>query len=142
MTPVIDLCARAVIIKSGSILLCKSKGKSYYFFPGGHIEANEAAAAALRRELTEELGVSIKNAQFIGAVENFYAEDGQNIHEINLVFKAELNETGELVSREAHLEFSYQPLSDLANLTILPVTLKDSLVTWLKDKKTFWASNG
>jgi 16S rRNA (cytosine1402-N4)-methyltransferase len=56
----IPVCA-AVIFRSGAVLLCRRgpgrKHAGKWEFPGGRIEDGESAAAALKRELREELGI-------------------------------------------------------------------------------------
>ena len=70
-----EIGARAFIRNRNKILVCVSKKSGIRFFPGGHIEYGETAAA-LKRELKEELGVRLKRASFIGTVENIYKEGG------------------------------------------------------------------
>ena len=48
----IEILVRAVIQNKGKILVCQkigkeSRGKDYYFFPGGHMEFAEGASEAL-----------------------------------------------------------------------------------------------
>ena len=53
--------AAAVIRRRGNVLICDrpaEKPPAGWEFPGGKVEAGETPAAALRRELMEELGVS------------------------------------------------------------------------------------
>ena len=58
--------AAAVIERPGEFLLAqRPEGKpypGYWEFPGGKIEAGEDARAALARELTEELGIEVREA--------------------------------------------------------------------------------
>ena len=54
--------AAAVIRRQGEVLICDrpaEKPPAGWEFPGGKVEAGETPAAALRRELVEELGVSV-----------------------------------------------------------------------------------
>jgi 8-oxo-dGTP diphosphatase len=56
--------ASAVIIKDGKILLIRRRhnGVEYLVYPGGGIEEGEAPIDALRREVSEELGLEIKSS--------------------------------------------------------------------------------
>jgi 8-oxo-dGTP diphosphatase len=55
-----------VMIKDGRILLChRSPNRRWYpdvwDLPGGHVEPGETSTEALKRELLEELGVSVQS---------------------------------------------------------------------------------
>jgi 8-oxo-dGTP pyrophosphatase MutT (NUDIX family) len=56
--------------------------------PGGTIEFGERAAAALRREFLEELGVPITEPEPLTVLESIYAHNGAPGHEIVIVLKA------------------------------------------------------
>ena len=66
MTRTIDVAAAILIRPDGAVLLAqRPPGKvypGYWEFPGGKLEAGEAPAQALARELHEELGVDIEDA--------------------------------------------------------------------------------
>jgi len=133
------ICVRAVIQQNGKILVCKEKGKNYYFLPGGHLEFGEKAQETLFRELKEELNVSLKKCKFIGVVENVYVEDSKTYHEINLVFETEVDKIF-TQSQEDHIEFLLVEISKFSKMNVLPIALKKMVLKWLKDKKPFFAT--
>ena len=55
-----DLRAAAVILDRGRVLLHRREGDSFWSLPGGRIEAGEEAAAAVVREMQEELGQAVE----------------------------------------------------------------------------------
>ncbi|HET6400944.1 MAG TPA: NUDIX domain-containing protein [Candidatus Kapabacteria bacterium] len=59
--------AVALLVKDGCVLMGERKPKKVYplhwEFPGGKLESNESAVDAMRRELREELGVEIEDAE-------------------------------------------------------------------------------
>jgi 8-oxo-dGTP pyrophosphatase MutT (NUDIX family) len=62
--PMAEAIVAGVMIKDGRILLChRSADRQWYpdvwDLPGGHVELGESPTEALRRELAEELGVSV-----------------------------------------------------------------------------------
>ncbi len=134
-----DLIARAVILDKDKILLCRKKEEDYYFFPGGHVEFSERAELAIARELLEEIDVSPSRVNYIGTVENLITEAEEKIHEINLVFEAEILEK-EIKLTEEHLDFYWIELSKLEKEKILPVVLKESVIKWVADRQRFWGS--
>ena len=66
----------AVIEHQGRILLAQRAAGKYlslkWEFPGGKIEPNETAEAALVREIREELGCTVEHLQFISQTTHHY----------------------------------------------------------------------
>ncbi len=66
------------IERDGAYLLCrrpehKARGGCWEF-PGGKLEAGESVAAALVRELREELGIEIRAGESLACVEHAYPD--------------------------------------------------------------------
>ncbi|MEA3399066.1 MAG: NUDIX hydrolase [Patescibacteria group bacterium] len=53
-----------IIIKNEKILMLKGKGYEELWTPGGKVDGNETDEEYLRRELKEEIGINLTNAQF------------------------------------------------------------------------------
>ena len=136
----IDLLVRAIIEIGGKILVCKKKGRKYYFFPGGHVEFGESAKKALKREIREGLGLNIKECAFIGGSEHSFIEDGKKYHEINLAFQAKTDKI-RTESKENHLQFFLLDRKQLIKQIVLPEVLKKALLKWFRNKKIFWVTH-
>lgn len=132
-----ELCVRGIVQKENKILVCKNKENDYYFFPGGHIEFGETAKQALIRELNEELNILVKKVSFIGMGENIFSQEDQKHHEINLVFEV-LTDEVEDKSKEDHIDFFFFDKERFSKEKILPISLKEAIIKWRKDKKLFW----
>ncbi len=66
--------AAAVIVDDGYVLLHRAAHEDFWSLPGGRVEAGEASAATVARELTEELGpaVDARVGRLLWVVENFF----------------------------------------------------------------------
>lgn len=82
----------AVVINNGKVLLARhtyGNGRGKLIIPGGYVNKNEAPQDALKREYTEETGVTVEPINIIGI--RF------NMHDWYVVFRAEYV-SGEAVS--------------------------------------------
>ena len=116
----IETIARGVCIADGRILLCRAKGGSTTYLPGGHIEFGETGRQALVREMAEETGLAAGTGRFLGCVENSFLQHGKPHAEINLVYELTLPAGAEVRACEDWIEFVWWPLDDLAAARLLP----------------------
>jgi ADP-ribose pyrophosphatase YjhB (NUDIX family) len=63
---------RVFLVKNQQILLVKHTYSNQWFLPGGGLKKGETLEQAIRRELTEELGVRIEKLELFGAYNNFF----------------------------------------------------------------------
>jgi ADP-ribose pyrophosphatase YjhB (NUDIX family) len=63
-----------------------TKGVTFYRPLGGGIDFGETAAAAVTRELQEELGTEVADLRYLGTLENIFEYEGQPGHEIVMLF--------------------------------------------------------
>lgn len=133
----IEVILRLIIRRGNEILLTKNKSEGFFFFPGGHLEFGETVEEGIQRELREELDTKAKSHEFVGAVENIFEEEGETHHEINLVFKAEIEDPHDN-SQEDHIDFHFKPIGELKDINMLPETLKEQIMEWFEDRKCFW----
>ncbi|MBB5573162.1 MULTISPECIES: NUDIX hydrolase [Rhizobium] len=69
----IRIAAALILRGNGDTLLVRKRGTSAFMQPGGKIEAGETAAAALIRELSEEIGLRFAETQ-LSPIGRFEAE--------------------------------------------------------------------
>ncbi|AUL74460.1 7,8-dihydro-8-oxoguanine-triphosphatase [Pseudoalteromonas sp. 13-15] len=78
MTIKIVNVAVGVIKKNNAIFICKRADDQHqgglWEFPGGKVEANESVFAALKRELTEEVGITIHSSSQLMVIEHDYGD--------------------------------------------------------------------
>lgn len=146
------LLSRAVIIQDDHLLLAYDPRKepkhyyelnvAFYYLPGGHIELNESAEAAVLREIYEETGFDSYIERFLGVLEHSWSFPGDEVcchtHEINLIFKVNLKEVDGLIpisQKEEHVAFHWVPLKEICDIDFRPESLKNILPQWLADQK-------
>ncbi len=82
--------SRAVVFDvDDNIALFHATKKHYHKLPGGGIEQGEDIETALRRELMEEIGCSVKNLQELGRVEEYRNE--REFHQVSYCFLADVD---------------------------------------------------
>ena len=79
----------AVLQRGERVLLCERAEGSHlaghWEFPGGKVEPGEARAAALEREIAEELGCTVRATEELVAIEHCYPELAIRLHPIRCV---------------------------------------------------------
>jgi 8-oxo-dGTP pyrophosphatase MutT (NUDIX family) len=140
-----ELIARGVCLHRGHVLLCRNRKKGNVYLPGGHLEGEERAPDALRRELQEELGRRCTVGRFLGTIQHAFDEKNKRIVEINFVFTFRLPRASLKTappSREEKLEFFWCPLNALARARLEPRIAARLLPNWLRASSgpSRWAS--
>lgn len=145
----IHVLARAVIVQHDHILLAYDPrpkpmhyyqlNQPFYYLPGGHIEFQEAAEAAVVREVLEETGYAAADPKFLGCIEHAWQFEGDHVcchtHEINLIFKtiiADLHYPHLPQQQEEHVSLAWIALNDLSTIDLRPDPLKKLIPLWLK----------
>ena len=129
---VTDVAVGVLLLPDGSFLLTsRPEGKvyaGYWEFPGGKLEAGETVEQALRRELHEELGITIGGAELWKTQLVDYPHALVRLH-----FCKVRQWAGELQMREAQ-SFAWQRLP-VAVMPVLPGTVP--VLTWLAEERGF-----
>lgn len=119
----IRVVARGIFRREGKILvqggIDEAKGERFFLLPGGAVEFGELAAAALAREVQEEMGYAAQVGARIGCIENLFVFEEQPGHEIVLVFEATFAtddpyRKAVIPGREGGLPFLWMPLTEFA----------------------------
>ena len=128
----VDVAVGVLIVPDGRFLITsRPEGKVYaghWEFPGGKLEAGESVAAALQRELHEELGIVIGTAQPWKTILHDYAHALVRLH-----FCKVFDWTGAFEMREAQ-QMSWQTLP-VEVMPLLPGTLP--VLSWLAEERGF-----
>jgi 8-oxo-dGTP diphosphatase len=129
---VVDVAVGVLVQANGDFLLTsRPPGKvyeGYWEFPGGKLEQGESVEQALRRELQEEIGVTI------GAVHPWKVEMVDYPHAlVRLNFCKVFEWSGELQMHEGQL-FAWQTLP-VSVAPVLPGTIP--VLAWFAEERAF-----
>ncbi len=84
--------AKALVVSNGKVLLnrCRSRLGEYYALPGGGQHPGETLEEAVKRELLEETGVTVRPKRLAALYERIASgrEDGAN-HKMYFIFECE-----------------------------------------------------
>ncbi|WP_322752589.1 NUDIX domain-containing protein [Frankia sp. Cas3] len=132
------ISARIVFLTRDRVLLANRRGESWYFLPGGHVAAGETVEVALRRETTEATGLHVGDLQFLGCAEHSYQEKGIRVHELNVLFVAELPWGAEIGSREDDVHITSIAIGSLDGIDLRPVSLTSAIIEWRATHRPLW----
>ncbi len=79
--------------REGHVLVHRAVHEAFWTFPGGGAEIGETSEETLRREMVEELGVSVRVERLLWIVENFFHYEGRDWHELGVYYKMEVPDT-------------------------------------------------
>ncbi len=112
-----ELCVGAVACDADHLLLVRrghGPAAGTWSVPGGRVEAGEALAEAVVRELAEETGLEAVCDELVGWVERF----GEGHHFVILDFRVSILEGGDPVPGGDAAEAAWVPLADVATLPL------------------------
>lgn len=129
--------AAGIAIEDGHVLIHRATFEKFWTFPGGRIEQGETSGETLIREMREELLVEVDVGPLSFLIESFFADIGQQFHEIGFYHAIRLPEgfsrlRGDVCHRitdGAPLEFRWVPADtdSLASWNLFPPVLRPRL---------------
>ncbi len=129
--PDIHVSAAVIVDEAGRVLVVRKQGTSMFMQPGGKPEAGESAAQTLIRELHEELGLELDEADlqplgsFVSAAAN---EPGHRV--IAEAFATSVDPQAVTVQAEL-AELCWITPDDIATLPLAPLSVEHLLpIAW------------
>lgn len=129
--PDIHVSAAVIVDEAGRVLVVRKQGTSMFMQPGGKPEAGESAAQTLIRELHEELGLELDEADlqplgsFVSAAAN---EPGHRV--IAEAFATSVDPQAVRVQAEL-AELRWITPDDIATLPLAPLSVEHLLpIAW------------
>ncbi len=129
------ISVRCVFTRGNEILVQLSKKGDFYRLPGGRVRPDETLIKALKRELLEELGISVEEpTRLLYVVDSFYRRRSNIVHDIGFYFYCEKYE-GDIKPREEHIRVKWIPLEKISKDNFRPAPLAELLkMNFLEEK--------
>lgn len=83
----------AVIVHNNKLLAQKNVKTNEYYLPGGRINYGESSEEAIKREIREELGVTVIDYSSLWINECFFVDSGTRFHEVGIYYLVNLENT-------------------------------------------------
>lgn len=113
----------AILEHEGKLLIHKPVGMDYTYIPGGRVQIGESSEDAVKRELREELDISLNIVGVPYVVENFFEYDGEIYHELSFFFKVTTQDTQNLPKEgeiRDNVAFFWRDADDIEDLNLKP----------------------
>lgn len=128
------VAAKACIVNDANEVLVIRESSQYedstnvrgYDVPGGRMNMDETLEEALRREVREEVGLSITACELIDAYDTFNQKGDEVWHVVRLYYKVRC-EPGEVVLSKDHDEYKWVPIETIEYAGVI-----DNLIPILK----------
>lgn len=90
----------AVLVETPKGFVLEKSTLGFYFLVGGRVQVGETSLEAAKREVQEELGISLENLKLKAIIENFFSEtentSGKQVQEICFVYRSEVKDSLEM----------------------------------------------
>lgn len=127
-----------VAVDAGRVLIHRAERDAFWALPGGHGELFEPSPETLRREMIEELGLTVEVGPLAWVIENFFEFNGRHYHELGFYYRMTLPADCALLQggdgpfpgletdygpEALPLIFRWQPITALDAITLYPECL-------------------
>jgi 8-oxo-dGTP pyrophosphatase MutT (NUDIX family) len=123
-----------ILIENDHLLLHKDVNDEHWSLPGGRVQLMEESRESLKREYSEELGVTISVDKMLFTAENFFTYRGANFHEIGFYYLVTtgngsglFNENSFYGKEGERLIYRWVPIVDLEKEEIRPQFIRNEL---------------
>ncbi len=132
------VCATAVIVQraNGDILLvkrAKDPAKGTWDLPGGFADFGENFEDAARREIQEELGITLSHFEYLGSFPNVYTYKDISYQTIDVVLIADVGDVEIDLETDELLDFSWQNPKNVDLETVGLVSIQAALKVYCQN---------
>ncbi|MFA7044527.1 MAG: NUDIX domain-containing protein [Bacteroidales bacterium] len=132
--------AVAAIIRNenGDLLVCrraKDPAKGTLDLPGGFVDMHETIEDALRREIMEELNLSVTDITYFQSIPNEYLYSGMVIHTLDFLFLCKVKDFQNLNAMDDVSEAFFKPVNTISPDDFGLNSIKKGIIAFLKEIK-------
>lgn len=129
--------AAALIKNDGKVLVHHEIGAPFVTLPGGRVATGEDSITTLKREIKEEMDISVEHVRSIATIENFFNEKNNGLYHELLMVHEMVFENYEDYLKDIHpieerkkgkLEFLWLDRRELEETEVRPVELKNFII--------------
>lgn len=124
----IEFITRGLCVEDEHVLICVNTAHNYGYLPGGHVDFEESAESALKREFVEECGIDVAVGEPLLGLELSFVQGEKERHEVSLVFPVKRLKDDPVRSLEPKIRFEWWPLAKLSERDFRPALLRDWIV--------------
>lgn len=125
----------AVIVHNNKLLAQKNVKTNEYYLPGGRINYGESSEEAIKREIREELGVTVIDYSSLWINECFFVDSGTRFHEVGIYYLVNLENTEfnnyepvfELTEGSRVNTYEWLDIDSLESIALYPLFVKTEI---------------
>jgi len=119
----------------GKLLLARraiDPAKGMLDLPGGFVEPMESAEAAVVREIKEELGVLVKNAEYLASFPNEYIYSGFSVFTVDLAFICIVDDLSAIVPADDVSDVEFVFPADIKREEMCSISMANIISHYIK----------
>lgn len=124
--------------ENGDLLVCRRKkdpAKGTLDLPGGFVDMNETVEEAVKREIMEELNLTVTNIEYLQSIPNEYLYSDMVIHTLDFLFLCKVDNFRNMKAMDDVSEAFFKPVNTISPQEFGLNSIKKGIIAFLKEKE-------